>query len=69
MINFSQDTMHQLVQIHVERINALELALKNANNRIEQLEWDLHMQKSATNIAVLEAEIKTMDWINSKLNG
>jgi hypothetical protein len=67
MINFSQDTMHQLVHIHVERINALEKALKAANNRIEQLEWDLHTQKSSTNLAVLEAEIRTMDWINSKL--
>ena len=67
MINFSQDTMHQLVQIHVERINALENALKAANNRIEQLEWDLHIQKGSTNLAVLQAEIKTMDWINSKL--
>lgn len=67
MINFSQDTMQQLLQIHVERINALEIALKAANNTIEQLKWDLYTEKSSTNLAVLEAEVKTLNWINSKL--
>jgi hypothetical protein len=68
MINFSQDTMHQLVQIHVERINALELALKTAQSRIEELEWEAHIARIKEGTAVAEAEIRTINWINQKLN-
>jgi hypothetical protein len=67
MINFSQDTMHQLVQIHVERINALEAALKTANSRIEELEWEAHISRIKEGTAVAEAEIRTINWINEKL--
>ena len=60
--------MSQLVQIHVQRIIALETALKTAQARIEELEWEAHLSKINEGTIAAEAEIKTLNWINEKLN-